>query len=103
MAVKTKEEILNYVRDRTKDKTDDATLSFVEDITDTLNDYETRTASSDDWKKKYETNDAEWRKKYKERFFTTTDDKTVIEDLEEEKEEPGTKTRYEDLFKTEER
>ena len=72
MAVKTREEILEAVRVRVGDQTDDETIKFLEDITDTITDLETR-ANGDgtDWKTKYEENDAEWRKKYTERFYSS--------------------------------
>jgi hypothetical protein len=72
MAVKTIEEILESVRDRVGEQTDDETIAFIEDISDTLTDLETK-ANGDgtDWKAKYEENDAEWRKKYIERFYSS--------------------------------
>lgn len=72
MAVKTREEILESVRARVGDNTDDETISFIEDITDTLNDLETKAkGDGTDWKARYEENDAEWRKKYTERFYSS--------------------------------
>ena len=72
MAVKTREEILKSVRARVGDNTDDETISFIEDITDTLNDLETKAkGDGTDWKARYEENDAEWRKKYTERFYSS--------------------------------
>lgn len=71
MAVKTREEILESFKSRLGENTDDETISFLEDITDTLDDFEKR-ANGDgtDWKSKYEENDENWRKKYTERFFS---------------------------------
>lgn len=72
MAVKTREEILESVRTRVGDQTDDETIAFIEDISDTLNDLETKAkGDGTDWKAKYEENDAEWRKKYTERFYSS--------------------------------
>ena len=72
MAVKTREEILAEVKARVGEQTDDETIAFLEDVTDTLSDLETK-ANGDgtDWKAKYEENDAEWRKKYTERFYSS--------------------------------
>lgn len=77
MAVKTREEILAEIRDRLGEQNDDETISFIEDITDTFSDLETR-ANGDgtDWKTKYEENDANWRKKYTERFYNSNPDDT---------------------------
>lgn len=72
MAVKTREEILEAVRARVGEQTDDETISFLEDISDTLIDLETKSnGDGEDWKTKYEENDAEWRKKYTERFYSS--------------------------------
>lgn len=65
-----KEELLNSIKSRLGDDTSDEALKFLEDVSDTISDYETK--SSQDWKSKYEENDAEWRRKYKERFFEGT-------------------------------
>lgn len=71
MAVKTREEILESFKTRLGENPDDESISFLEDVTDTLDDFEKR-ANGDgtDWKSKYEENDASWRKKYTERFFS---------------------------------
>ena len=72
MAVKTREEILSAVRDRLGEQNDDKTIEFLEDISDTLSDFETKAKGDGiDWKTKYEENDAEWRKKYTERFYSS--------------------------------
>ena len=71
MAVKTREEILESLKTRLGENPDDENISFLEDVTDTLDNFEKR-ANGDgtDWKSKYEENDANWRKKYTERFFS---------------------------------
>lgn len=72
MAVKTREEILESVRARVGEQTDDETIAFIEDISDTLTELETKAkGDGTDWKAKYEENDAEWRKKYTERFYSS--------------------------------
>lgn len=77
MAVKTREEILAEIRARVGEQTDDETISFIEDITDTFSDLETRAkGDGTDWKTKYEENDANWRKKYTERFYSSNPDDT---------------------------
>lgn len=97
MAIKSKAEILELVKARIGDDTSDEALAIIEDVTDTLDDYETRIADSGDWKARYEQNDADWRKKYKERFFAPTEEPEEIDDPEEVEE----KRTFEDLFKTE--
>lgn len=55
------------------------------------------TEDKEDWKSKYEENDKEWRKRYRERFF-----KKEVEDVEDEEDnrddEVKKKYTYEDLF-----
>lgn len=89
MAIRTTDELLNMIRDRTGDSDDD--LTFLEDVSDTL----TSLSESENWKEKYETNDAEWRTRYKERFFNK-DDK--IEDGIVEDSIVEDKKTYDDLF-----
>lgn len=100
MAIKTKEEILDLIKGKLKDDTSDEALALIEDVTDTLGDLETRTKDSDEWKNKYETNDKEWRERYKARFFNepVQDESEIIEKKVEIEEHPKT---FEDLFKSE--
>lgn len=97
--VKTKEEILSAISTILGNNTDDTSLGFIEDITDTFNDYETRVSDKTDWKTKYEANDAEWRQKYRDRFFNTggVDDKD--KELPPDDTDKPKKLRFEDLFK----
>ena len=100
MAVRTRDEILESLRARIGDSTDDETLAFIEDVTDTLSDYETRVSDSTNWRERYETNDAEWRQRYRDRFFGNPESEVVETDnvVETETERPMT---FEDLFKEE--
>ena len=98
MAVKTREEILESFRTRLGENPDNDSISFLEDVTDTLDDFEKR-ANGDgtDWKSKYEENDANWRKKYTERFFS---DEPELDPKAEPKPEPDDTPRtFSDLFK----
>lgn len=56
------DELISKVFKYIGDKNDDESISLLEDITDTLD------GDGEDWKKKYEENDASWRKRYRERF-----------------------------------
>lgn len=96
--IKSKDEILTLIKERIGEDTSDEAIQIVEDVTDTLNDYETRVADSGDWKARYEQNDAEWRKKYRDRFFEGEPPKE--KESEEETEEVKSYS-YEDLFKEE--
>lgn len=66
MAVISKEDLLRRISERIGDDNSDEALSLLEDVSDTITDFEER--DSEDWKTKYEENDAKWRKKYRERF-----------------------------------
>lgn len=92
MAVKTREEILESFKTRLGENPDDDSIAFLEDVTDTLDDFEKR-ANGDgtDWKSKYEENDANWRKKYADRFFS--------DEPEPEPEPDNTPRTFSDLFK----
>ena len=70
MAIKSKEDILSVIKEKLKDDTTDSTLSFIEDINDTINDLESKARDEQNWKQKYDENDKQWREKYKERFFS---------------------------------
>ena len=100
MAVKTFDELMSAIADRTKDMTDDETLQFIEDVSDTLKNYEELSSENANWKEKFETNDKEWRERYRERFFTA-EEKTDDDDGPEPEPEVVKKT-YEDLFEEEE-
>ena len=97
--VRSREDILNAIKERFADDTSDETIALIEDVSDTLDDYETKTNDTTDWKEKYETNDKEWREKYKARFFKPSgkqeDDEPDPDDGDEDV--PMT---FEELFKT---
>lgn len=106
MAVRTRDELMEMVRNRIGEDNSDEALAMLEDMTDSLNDYEARINEAGDWRNKYEENDAAWRQRYRERFenqpaveeptdivgFVAGENTVVIED---EPDEPET---YEDLF-----
>lgn len=99
MAVRTREEILNSIKAKFGEQTDDETIAILEDVTDTFTDLETKAnGDGEEWKTKYEENDASWRKKYTERFYSA-DPKDEPPKPDEGDEEPP-KT-YADLFTTE--
>ena len=101
MAVRTRDEILAAIRSRLGDDTSDDALTIIEDIDDTFKDYETRTG--EDWKSKYDELDAQWRKRYRDRFFqkadngeTTPDD--VKDDNKEDLKEESEVKNFDELF-----
>lgn len=104
--VKTKDEILGSIKDKFKDDTSDETISFIEDVTDTINDLENKAQDETDWKSKYEENDKEWREKYKERFFSSDPVQSITAPVAEPEtqeripgyKDDGTPMSFNDLF-----
>lgn len=99
MAVRTTEELLESIKTRVGDSTEDADLEFLEDVTDTLSDLREKSSGQEDWKTKYEENDKQWREKYRDRFFEKKDEKEEVEEANTENKTPKT---FADLFKVEE-
>lgn len=93
MAVTNKETILQKLNGIIGENSSDEALGLIEDITDTFSDYDTRLSDQTDYKKKFEENDASWRKKYRERFMSGSSENP------DSGTEPPKQLRYEDLFK----
>ena len=87
--VKSVVELLDIVRRRIGDSTDDADISFIEDISDTLN------AGNLEEVERLKSENEELRKKYRDRLF----EKKVEEPEDTEEHEEGEKRTFEDLFK----
>ena len=109
MAVISKSEIMEQVKSVVGENTDDATLKFLEDLRDTIDDLETKSkGDGEDWKAKYEENDKMWRNKYQQTFFNppTKDetesepenDLTKPEQLDEGEKDENEPLHFEDLF-----
>ena len=93
MAILTKEQLMESIKNRVGEDTSDEALAFIENVNDTI-----ENMSSDkntDWKAKYEENDAAWRQKYRDRFFGKGSDQNDESDDQQET-KPMT---YEELFK----
>lgn len=101
--IKTKDEIIASITSRIGDDTSDEAISLIEDVSDTLNDYDRRAADQTDWEARYNENDEMWRKRYMERFNQgTAFDETVNAEtgagvFDESREQDAPKT-FEDLF-----
>lgn len=93
MAIRDKESLLNAIRERIGDDVDDGSLGLIEDLSDTIDNYENN--RGEDWRKKYEENDQMWRQRYRDRFFGEIEDDAL--GFEAKTNEP-TKTNFEDLF-----
>lgn len=101
MAIKNASEIMEKLRGYLGEDVSDEALAFVEDVSDTLEDFTRRVADVTDWESKYNQLDEEWRKRYRDRFFQSdAEDKDGsfiddVNDVEEQQEEP---TTFEELF-----
>ena len=72
MAILTREEFLTTIHNKIGDDSSDESIKFLEDMTDTYNDLEDKINNNgEDWKHKYELNDAMWKKRYQNRFFSS--------------------------------
>lgn len=91
--IKSISEIIETVKARIGDNPDDESVAFLEDITDTLTDYDNKTKDNTDWKNKYDELDKEWKQKYVERFLEYVED--INEDNDDEVETPE---KFDDLF-----
>lgn len=101
MSVLNKEQFLARLQERIGEDTSDEAMTFIEDMTDTFNDMETRSSGQNDeqWKRKYEELDKSWREKYKARFFNSETTPADVKDEQESdvKDDAEEKT-YADLF-----
>ena len=97
MAILTREELMDSLKTLLGEDTSDESITFIENVQDTLTDFEARTKSQTDWRQMYEENDSMWRQRYTDRFFNS--EAEVPDDLPDPK--PPKQLRFEDLFKEE--
>ena len=100
MSVVSKDEILASIKTVIGDTPSDESITLIENVTDTLSDYEERLSDTTDWKAKYEENDREWKEKYTDRFFIPPADEGDGAPPPAD-DEPKAPTTFEELFKTE--
>lgn len=95
MAVKNITELIDTARTIIGENTSDEALGFMDDLSDTMNDFDARTKDSTNWEQKYLENDANWRKRYADRF----NGKPVDDEVDDSYELPDPpKKTYLDLF-----
>lgn len=92
--VKTKDEILAEIKAYIGERTDDETVSLVENVTDTLSDMEKNGNAEARVK---EVGDM-WRAKYMERFFDGDKEEKNTEVEEEEETDKAEEIKIEDLY-----
>ena len=100
MAVKTLEELLTGIREILPDDTSDEAIGLLEDVSDSFNEA-AKNEENENWKKRYEDNDREWRQKYRDRFFNTGSNDKDKQQAEEPEEKPVKKS-FADLFEVKE-
>ena len=81
MAVLGKEDFFSKLKTLIGDNDDDNSLSLIEDFTDTYESLTNNTNNNENWEQKFKDmetkfneNDKAWRKKYKDRFFSNSND-----------------------------
>ena len=102
MAVRSVTEVMDALRAYLGEDVSDETLVFIEDVNDTLSNYERMVADQTDWESKYKELDESWRKRYRNRFFESgaEDEKgSFIEDVNDvEEQQDGEPETFEELF-----
>ena len=94
--VKTKDEIMEEIRAYIGDRSDDQTIALIENISDTIDDY----AAHGDYDEKLMAVEAEWRRKYIDRFMTGGEKKNEVEDekTRDEEKDKAEEIKIEDLY-----
>lgn len=95
MAIRTRDEIMTQLQTMVGEDTSDETLTFIQDVSDTLG-ADNSAQRISELENKLEEQDQAWRKKYRDAFFTGKPDSSYEEEPENNKPK-----RFEDLFKTE--
>lgn len=97
MAVVEKESIMTRLNELIGDRTDDEAISIVEDVSDTIDSASgSGMITEEEADRRVAEKEAEWRKKYKERFFSGGTDEEGKKTPENK--EPEAPEKYEDLF-----
>lgn len=104
MAVVSKEDLIQALSALIGEAPDDTGLSIIENLTDTISDYESKTVDVSEWENKYNELDNSWRKRYKERFLGSADadhetsGKEVKEEQKEDVKKDNEELTFDDLF-----
>lgn len=93
MAVRTRDEISAKIKAILGERADDEALEFLEDISDTFDDYEKRGSAptneqiermKEDYEARIDELDKSWRQRYRDRFLGLPTDKEPEDYVEEE-------------------
>jgi len=96
MAIVSKEDLIKRLSEKFGDDNSDEVIQLTEDLSDTLNDFDSRINDTEDWKTKFEENDNMWRKKYKDRFLESSD--SSDNESHEQDDDENTSVTFNDLF-----
>lgn len=96
MAIVNKEDLIKRLSEKFGDDNSDEVIQLTEDLSDTLNDFDSRINDTEDWKAKFEENDNMWRKKYKDRFLESSD--RDDNESHEQDDDKNTSVTFNDLF-----
>lgn len=100
MAIVTKDELIEKIKARLGEDTSDEAIALLEDITDTIGDYEEKTKDNTLWENKYKENDEAWRQRYRNRFYGKEEQNDEDLGLKDEDEKPK-QLSFDELFKEE--
>ena len=94
--VKTKDEIMEEIRAYIGERSDDQTIALIENISDTIDDY----AAHGDYDEKLMAVEAEWGRKYIDRFMSGGENKNEAEDekTRDEEKDKSEEIKIEDLY-----
>lgn len=95
MAILNRDELSNRLKEMFGDQDDEQSLTFMEDLSDTLDEYERN--SNAERVSQLEGELSDLRDKYRERFFTPRDEQEEPEPKPKDEEEPK-KLTFESLF-----
>lgn len=96
MAIVSKEDLIKRLSEKFRNDNSDEVIQLTEDLSDTLNDFDSRINDTEDWKTKFEANDNMWRKKYKDRFLESSD--SGDNENHEQDDDENTNVTFNDLF-----
>lgn len=96
MAIVSKEDLIKRLSEKFVNDNSDEVIQLTEDLSDTLNYFDSRINDTEDWKTKFEENDNRWRKKYKDRFLESSDNSD--NESHEQDDDENTNVTFNDLF-----
>ena len=94
MAVLSREDLMRRLNEALGD---DADVSILEDVADTY-DAVADHSDADEWERRYNENEAAWRKRYRDRFESGTPDPTGTNTEDESQEEEIKVKTFDELF-----